>query len=324
MRFKWLQSKLTFIMIQDTNAGLIRVKISRAALSAVICSSLLLLGAAAYVYVHHFHSVAASQWIEAQLTDQTDRLRQDLVNKDSTIEQLQNEILQLSRQADEVRSKVEEMKALKQELTKLLPSNEAAPQDTPVAAAAQAAATGMGGPSYPVTAQQIKSLSSQASASYLFIKQELNELQSEWTESKQALLVKREQLQRIPNIWPTRSRTVSSPFGYRKDPFTEKLSFHRGIDIAGKINDPVVAAAKGNVMTVGFDPFHGHHIILEHGDGLRTWYMHLNRTLVQRGDYVECGQQIGRLGSSGRSTGPHLHYEVVHHGKSTDPKPYLP
>jgi len=133
-----------------------------------------------------------------------------------------------------------------------------------------------------------------------------------------------EEMQQIPSLWPTLSRTVTSAYGYRSDPFTEKLSFHRGIDIAGKMNDPVFSAADGTVVTVGYDKFHGHNIVIEHGKGVRTWYMHLSEVLVKLGEPVERGQHIGKLGTSGRSTGPHLHYEIISDGKSTDPRPYMP
>ena len=320
MRFKWIQSKLESFQIQGANAGVTRLKDSRfTAFSTMFI--LMLCGAASFIYINHFHAVV-SQWAENQLTDQAIQLQQDLTNKNKIIHNLQNEIVQLSRQADEVRSKVKEMKALEQELKQLLSSSKAQPQDKPVSVTAQA--EDREDIFFPVTVQQVHFLSSKASASYAFVKQELNELHAEWSESKQSILAERERFKRIPNIWPTRSRVVTSPFGYRKDPFTKKLSFHRGIDIAGSINDPVLAAGTGTVVTADFDPFHGHHLILEHENGLRTWYMHLNSVLVQWGEHVECGQQIGRMGSSGRSTGPHLHYEVVQNGKSTDPQPYLP
>ncbi|NHN31950.1 M23 family metallopeptidase [Paenibacillus agricola] len=288
----------------------------------MVLSLLMLSGTASFLYINHYQAITASQSAEAQLSDQAIRLQQDLATKNSMIQQLQNEIIQLSRQAEEVRSKVEEMKTLEQELTQLLPPSQAPQPDKPVSAPAQTADREYS--SLPVTAQQLELLTSSALASYTSVGQELDKLQAKWQQSKLTILLERERFKRIPNIWPTRSRVVTSPFGYRKDPFTNQSSFHRGIDIAGAMDDPVMATGTGTVVTVAFDPFHGHHVILEHADGLRTWYMHLNSVLVQLGEHVECGQSIGKLGTSGRSTGPHLHYEVVQHGKSTDPQPFLP
>ncbi|WP_028551862.1 M23 family metallopeptidase [Paenibacillus sp. UNC451MF] len=324
MRFKWFQNKLTFVIIPEANESVMRVKISRAVVYAALLAVLLLTGTAVYVYVIHFHTVVATQMTESKQQAHRSRLEQDLTSKNKTIEQLQNEIFQLSKQAVEVRTKVEEMKQLENELKKLTPANNTLSMGSAKETVAPLAEGGMGGPAHPVTTQQMRVLVKQTHESYSSLQQELTELQNQWVQSKQTLLEKRELALRTPGLWPTSSRTVTSPFGYRKDPITTKLSFHRGIDIAGKMNDPVLAAAKGTAITVGFDKFHGHHIVLEHGGGLRTWYMHLNESLVQQGDAVERGQQIGKLGSTGRSTGPHLHYEILQNGKSTDPKPFLP
>ncbi|OXM84453.1 M23 family metallopeptidase [Paenibacillus rigui] len=333
MRFKWLQNKLTFVIIPEANKSVMRLRMSRAALCAAMLAVLLVLGAAAYVYSVHFHTVLSTKLRESALQTHTNRLEQDLTSKNKTIEQLQNELFQLSKQAAEVRRKVEEMKKLEHELKKLSSPGSADSPELPAAAAVTTtlndsheagAALGMGGPPHPVTEQQMKALSRMAHANYTSLQKEMTELEHHWVQSRQTIMKKREQALRRPGLWPTLSRTVTSPFGYRKDPFTNKLSFHRGIDIAGKMNDPVVAAAKGTVLTVGSDKFHGNHIILDHGNGLRTWYMHLNEAVIRQGEHVERGQLIGKLGTSGRSTGPHLHYEILLKGKSTNPAPYLP
>ncbi|MDF2960533.1 MAG: peptidase [Paenibacillus sp.] len=324
MRFKWLQNKLTFVIIPEANASVMRVKLSCGSLYAGLLGMMLLLGTASYLYGVYFHTTAATQQTEARLYDQTSRLEQDLSNKNKTIDQLQKEVFQLSQQAAEVRSKMEEMKQLEHELKKLTSMKDSTTDGDAAITAHIQTPGGMGGPAHPVTAQQMNMLFNTTNAGYTALKQEITELHARWTESKQSVLAKQERLQRIPSLWPTRTRTVTSAFGYRKDPFTDKVSFHRGIDIAGKMNDPVFASAKGSAVTVGYDKFHGHNIVIEHNNGIRTWYMHLNAVLVKNGDRIERGQQIGKLGTSGRSTGPHLHYEIVRNGKSTDPKPYLP
>jgi murein DD-endopeptidase MepM/ murein hydrolase activator NlpD len=327
MPTKWLHSKLTFVIIPEANEGVVRVQLSRWVLYAVIFGLTLILGAGFYWYGVHFRSMAAAHMSPSHNQEQTNRLQQDLTTKNETIDQLQKQIFQLSRQAAEVRSKMDEMRQLEHELRKLTDARESAPDNNAVIAASVNAAAGMdgmGGPPYPATAHQVNALALAANADYAALTKEMNELQANWAESKQSLQKLQDQAQRKPGLWPTLSRNVTSDFGYRRDPFTDKLSFHRGIDIAGKTGDPVYAAAKGTVLTAGFDKFHGHHVVIDHGNGLHTWYMHLNRILVKRGDMNQRGQQVGKLGTSGRSTGPHLHYEIVRDGKSTDPKPYLP
>ncbi|MFD0679506.1 MULTISPECIES: peptidoglycan DD-metalloendopeptidase family protein [unclassified Paenibacillus] len=326
MRLKWLQNKLTFVIIPEANGSVMRVKMSRGELYLALLGIIALLGTASYLYGVYFHSSAAAQLTEARVNDQTNRLEQDLTNKNKTIDHLQNEVFQLSQQAAEVRSQMEQMKQLEHELKKLTSMKETqsgSGSETASEVKIQAAG-GMGGPAHLVTTQQMNTLFHTTHASYIALKQEIAELQEHWTQSKQSMLAKQDQLLRIPSLWPTHTKTITSAFGYRKDPFTDKLSFHRGIDIAGKMNDPVYASAKGTAITAGYDKFHGHNIVIDHGNGVHTWYMHLNGILVKRGDRIERGQQIGKLGTSGRSTGPHLHYEIVHNGKSTDPKPYLP
>ncbi|CAG7653455.1 peptidoglycan DD-metalloendopeptidase family protein [Paenibacillus allorhizosphaerae] len=327
MNYKSFQDKLTFIIIPEANGSVVRVKLSRGALWGAIFALLLLVGTSGAIYLQHMHSAASVYLRTTELSGKKSQLEQDLKHKNATIEQLKNEIHTLSKQAAEVGTKVEEMKRLEQDLQKLAP--EAKKSGNPVSAAppneaADLAAGGVGGPAIAVTAEQVRELASVTGQKYASLQTEMHALESRFRESKKQLLEKQERVHQIPSLWPTLSRIVTSPYGYRKDPFTSKLSFHKGIDIAGKLNDPVYAAANGVVHSVGYDKLHGHNIVIEHVSGLRTWYMHLNRTDVHKGDRVAKGQPIGKLGTTGRSTGPHLHYEVLHNGKSTDPGPYLP
>lgn len=132
-----------------------------------------------------------------------------------------------------------------------------------------------------------------------------------------------ESLRQTPILWPTDSRTINSSFGLRKDPFTKRSAQHNGIDIDGEAGDPVYAAADGTVLHSGYDRFHGNHVILQHNAMYTTVYSHMQKTFVQTGDTVKRGSQIGEIGTTGRSTGPHLHYEIHQNGQTVDPEPYL-
>jgi murein DD-endopeptidase MepM/ murein hydrolase activator NlpD len=125
------------------------------------------------------------------------------------------------------------------------------------------------------------------------------------------------------NIWPTESKKITSRFGYRRDPFTKRKSFHAGIDIGGQINDPVYATAAGKVVAAGYQRAMGYYVAIDHGNGLQTRYLHLNKILVRPGSLVEKGQRIALLGNTGRSTGPHLHFEIIKNGQLVDPLSYL-
>jgi murein DD-endopeptidase MepM/ murein hydrolase activator NlpD len=113
--------------------------------------------------------------------------------------------------------------------------------------------------------------------------------------------------------------TVSSAFGWRLDPITAIPEFHRGIDIAQAYGQDVRAAAAGQVVFAGDRGTYGTMIVIDHSGGRQTRYAHLSVSDVHAGDRVDAGEVIGRSGSSGHSTGPHLHFEVLDHGRSVDP-----
>jgi murein DD-endopeptidase MepM/ murein hydrolase activator NlpD len=109
----------------------------------------------------------------------------------------------------------------------------------------------------------------------------------------------------------------------RRDPFTFSMVYHSGLDIGAKTGTPVHAAADGRVSITDYDSYHGNNIVIDHGNGLKTWYMHLSKIGVEKGEEITKSQEIGLVGSTGRSTGPHLHYEVLKDNKSVDPNTYL-
>ncbi len=117
---------------------------------------------------------------------------------------------------------------------------------------------------------------------------------------------------------------ISSNYGYRRNPFTNRgLEMHSGIDISGRIGEPIKATATGKVTHAGYKGQYGRVIIVKHSNGWETRYAHLSRTLVKVGQHVEAGQIIGSLGNTGRSTGPHLHYELLRNGKKMNPAPTM-
>ncbi len=117
-------------------------------------------------------------------------------------------------------------------------------------------------------------------------------------------------LARIPSKWPVIGY-ISSGFGYRTSPFTGKREFHRGIDISVRSGTPVKAPADGIVTTIAHGHGYGLSIIIKHGYGIKTRYAHLKKVFVKKGQFVRRGSVIALAGNSGRSTGPHLHYEVL-------------
>jgi murein DD-endopeptidase MepM/ murein hydrolase activator NlpD len=133
----------------------------------------------------------------------------------------------------------------------------------------------------------------------------------------------RELLERTPSLWPVLGR-ISSTYGWRPHPISDKQQFHDGIDIAAPAGTKVRATATGTVTLARDHGGYGLTVIIDHGSGVTTLYAHNQQIFVRKGQVVNKGDIIAAVGSTGVSTGPHLHYEVRQYGKPTNPYPYLP
>jgi murein DD-endopeptidase MepM/ murein hydrolase activator NlpD len=127
----------------------------------------------------------------------------------------------------------------------------------------------------------------------------------------------------MPTLSPILAGWFSSNFGYRIDPFTGQRAFHEGIDFPAEVGTGIQAAASGTVVFAGVHPEYGKMIEIDHGNGLVTRYAHASQLLVKEGDLVVAGQKIATVGTTGRSTGPHLHFEVRLHGVPQNPARFL-
>jgi murein DD-endopeptidase MepM/ murein hydrolase activator NlpD len=125
-----------------------------------------------------------------------------------------------------------------------------------------------------------------------------------------------------PAVRPSRGWTTSR-FGYRTSPFTERREFHKGYDIANRNGTPIIATADGVVSFTGSKGFLGNVVVIDHGHGMVTRYGHCHKVLSKRGDVVKRGDTIALMGNTGRSTGPHLHYEVHLNGIPVNPEKYI-
>ena len=213
------------------------------------------------------------------------------------------------------------------------PEDATPPMGTPTAGAGE---DGEGGPVSPGTppdvsappAEPISDASSSAarpSAEVASSEGLLERLQAESRSLEEllgALRGKSERLAATPSAWPAEG-WITSGFGYRISPFTGRRDFHEGIDIAAEFGTPILAPAPGRVVFAGRKGGLGMAIIVDHGYGVRTTYGHLQRMLVQAGSHVARGQQLATMGSSGLSTGPHVHYMVEVGGKRVDPLDYI-
>lgn len=127
----------------------------------------------------------------------------------------------------------------------------------------------------------------------------------------------------VPQVMPADIRMISSGFGYRRDPFNGRVAMHAGLDFRGTVGAPIHAAAEGRISFVGRRAGYGKVVEISHGNGLLTRYAHMSAWKARVGQDVEAGDIIGLIGSTGRSTGPHLHFEVRINGRAVNPRPFL-
>ena len=133
----------------------------------------------------------------------------------------------------------------------------------------------------------------------------------------------KEAMKRVPVGKPVWSYWLSSPFGKRKDPFNSKSARHKGVDLASNTGNKIKTMAAGKVTRAGWATGYGKVIEIDHGNGFKTKYGHLNKIYVTKGQQVAQNDAIGEVGNTGRSTGPHLHYEILYQGTNLDPMVFM-
>jgi murein DD-endopeptidase MepM/ murein hydrolase activator NlpD len=183
---------------------------------------------------------------------------------------------------------------------------------------------GVGGESYSPAEQQAGPNGPQTLSSGIIqnIHQKTEDIQKNFDTLVNFFEAQAARLATTPTIWPTKG-LLTATFGWRPDPFTGQQAFHYGIDIATPSGNPVVAAAAGIVIEVQQNKFLGKFIKISHSGGITTVYGHLSRFNVHVGQKVQRGDLIGEVGSTGKSNGPHLHYEVQINGKAVNPYYYI-
>ncbi len=187
---------------------------------------------------------------------------------------------------------------------------------------------GMGGPSPSDIREKLKSekddngLIQQMKTDVERLRSEASSQEESLSELEKLLNDKREVLVHTPSIWPT-TGWVTSGFGFRTDPFTGLTQMHEGVDISNRVGTPVVTPADGIISDAGKDLVHGRILVISHGFGMTTRYSHLSKVMVRVGQKVKRGDKVAEVGMTGRTTGPHLHYEVKLNGISANPMRYI-
>lgn len=232
---------------------------------------------------------------------------------------LHEDIDRMTRETEELMGYVKEMESLTLEVRKIidLPVDEAQVEE--------------GLQDYPTRSEQIRMLASRGgnpviernSANISHLQGYLPEFNESLVRLREDVIDYNQEMAATPSIWPTSGR-VTSVFGPRSSPFSGRREFHYGIDIAGPRGTPIYATADGKVDLATYRRGTGNTISIVHGYGYRTVYAHLSGFAVTEGQTVEKGELIGTMGSTGFSTGPHLHYEVHVNGIAVDPRGFFP
>lgn len=272
-------------------------------MGAVAVALLLAIGAIAYTVLGPAGSSATEHKLRAQLS-----------NAQQEQQLLQQNMAEMARKVGEMQAKLVSLEGLAAKVAELAEIPESVVHDS-----VGGAAGGQGGvlvDPHPVSQNELDTL--------------LNKMNSWATSQSDFLLFAQAKLfegyferKRIPTQEPVPGRQVGSGFGRRIDPITGASARHTGLDFQAPVGTPIYAAAGGIVVTSSYHAAYGNMLEVDHGNGLLTRYAHASKLLVKRGDVIKRGDLIAKVGSTGRSTGPHLHFEVLVQGIHQDPRKFL-
>jgi len=303
-------NKIHFIVFSSRGSSSRQFSMNRfLMLSGVICFSLLLVS---LLYIVPDYSLLKASYVKDTL------LKQKLQNKNT----------ELVHQRQQIKQFAKEVKALKQRVAYLnqfeLKVRTLANIDMPE----KDSILSVGG-TLPEDLDASQSLQENHGALIRDMNEQADQIQAAtYCQEKSFLRLldlleeRREILAATPSIRPTKG-WYSSTFGYRVSPFTGKREFHKGVDIANQIGTKIISTAKGLVTYSGRRGGYGKMVVIDHGHGMETRYAHLNKLFKDEGDIIKRGDVIGIMGNTGRSTGPHLHYEVRLNGVPVDPTKYI-
>lgn len=335
MKKKWLSGRFTFLVIRNADQAAKQFRISKLILLAIPVTAIIAI----------LSFVTSIGWLSSyknELTLQVEELEYilqdkdgDILNKEASIQNLQSEVLLLSSQTENMQARIEQIAELEKELQELISSFSGKKQTIGIQSVESDAVafqfdnddSQIGGPYIPVTEDldegRVMELAEETHVTLSQMEDDLSTL----FEDISAWKVEAEKIQKAldttPSLWPTKSTRITSTFGYRKDPITKRTAYHAGVDAGAAYGDLVYAAGAGKVIETGSNRSEGRYVLIDHGNGLRSKYMHLSSILVKRNDEVLRGETIGKAGSTGRSTGVHLHFEIHKYGVPVDPLPYI-
>ncbi|QHE53882.1 M23 family metallopeptidase [Pontibacillus sp. HMF3514] len=300
---KYLTGSWTFMVMSNAQKRVFSIKIPRA-IGYLFTLFILSLGTALFFTYQQANSLETnSQTLSNQLMDKQEELKT-----------LQSKYQTLLSNANQTKQKIDKLVTLQQEMNQLVSNDNQLHK-------------GKGGDNLNI--QQLnyssdeQSKKSEKVEDLQTIQQSIPTLVNEYKETVTELKSVQKELARLPSIWPTSAREITSKFGGRSDPFTKSISHHKGLDIAGPYRTEIYATADGLVKEAGRNGGYGNFISIKHSSEYTTQYAHLDEIFVEPGEKVKKGDKIGAMGTTGRSTGVHLHYEILINGKHVNPLPYV-
>ena len=236
----------------------------------------------------------------------------EMITKDEAVQRdrfLRENLDVLARRLGEIQAKVIQLDSLGERVSGLVGISGANPKGS----------SGKGGALVLARPLSILELETTLAGLELFTRERTDAM----TVLESRLLDKKIKDMMVPTRAPVEDGVVGSPFGWRVDPINGQSALHTGLDFQAGQGTPILAAAGGVVVTQEYHPAYGNMIEIDHGNDLITRYAHASKTLAKKGDLIRRGQTIAEVGTTGRSTGPHLHFEVLVNGITQDPQKFL-
>jgi murein DD-endopeptidase MepM/ murein hydrolase activator NlpD len=323
--------KWSFVLIRGADKSVRQFKVSRR--SIVAAPAVAVLALSGCIAALQIRSAFKIDSLQDEMSQQSNTFTQTVNGKDESIGTLQEEIDRLNRQTEELKSKISDLRELESKLkvfieqygrlTETSASSMPAKDDSKTLEALSELQPSSTSPTSE-EARRLIAIAEQSGLDFRQISTLVDSMESAMEQSVKQTKARQAVLDALPTGWPTKSSSkMTSGFGYRSDPFTGRSTFHAGIDIGGKIGDPVFSAGDGTVEETGFSRDKGNYVIINHHNGLKTVYMHLSRIEAREDEEVVRGEKIGLMGSTGRSTGAHVHFQIMQKDEPINPLRYL-
>lgn len=280
----------------------IRIPIRAVKVTASLLCFLLVVLVGSFVDYRHTISIAGTQKAELEILRRNDSAQVSQIEK-------------LAKTTTELQADMDRLNSLDAEIRRIVNNDDVTVTSRAGLVRPSVSSNGQGGPQMQLSINNIKDTVTELQSTVKVREQSLAEL-------KQELLDKKSRMAATPSIWPTNG-DVTSRFGSRSSPFGGGSDWHPGIDIANSSGTTIVAAADGEVVQSEWYGGYGNMVQINHGNGITTIYGHNSQNIVHAGQVVKKGQAIAYMGSTGYSTGPHLHYEVRVNGTVANPASFL-